>query len=505
MKIKQLENNFKKISESVSNRSIAQEGLTDKTSLLWESIFGSRINFPSIDEFMVFRRNGATYGVGDPIYIDQELLVEHCRKNAILLKMDGITEDFLSKVSESTIGSPRLSSDHILGFEASPNFLKNLRNAFRIYNFCKEKFSDKEISICEIGAGYGMLSSMLHQLFNIKTYTYIDLPQNLYLTSLYLTTIHPEKKYQFLKFEKNSKIDLLDLNFVFASDVEKFTGEFDLIINIDSFGEMPLETASEYLNWVRDNLSLNGFLYSDNRVRVRENCGPMNFSDFGYLSGFEIISIEGTRYQAEILNQSHHLLFLQKKPNQNYQSKHWDLASILYTFGLANSIQSDVLKNWSETSPEIINEAFAILSANSIEDVNNFIRKMENVSHRPNYINFLIFMVKFAKGWPVQKISELDEYLSSNMIEPADSIAKIIKILDLKLSSVSPIILSGFIEEFKSKYPHLEKDLCKALTHPMLNIRKLRSYAAETIMAKKLHSSFVSRLKRRIIGSYFSY
>lgn len=504
MNIQTIKNNQKIIGDFLSEMSSEVADGVEKASALWLDIFGSRINFPTLDEYMVFRRNGATYGVGDPSYSNNNLIIQHCKKNALLLKEDGVTDDFLEKVMESPLGAPHLSNKHVLNFEASPNFLKNLRNAFRIYKLIGHEFEGKEIRICEIGAGYGMLATMLHQLFNVKSYTVIDLPQNLYLTSMYLTSLLPNKSFQFIHKKNKGNGDLKELNFVLARDVNLIDSEFDLVINIDSFGEMNSETAFDYVQWARKRLAPDGILHTDNRVRVRTCSGPMDFTDLGYLVGYEILHVDGTRVQAELLSQPHHICFLRRNENKVYDSKQWDLVSILYTLGLANSVQADVSTNWAMVDKKIISTSLELLRSDNSTVINNLAQSLEKVYQLPPYVSYILFLVRFAQGHSVKRIAALDAYLAANMKEPADAIARIVRILELKANSHQIDHVQFLRNEFILIYPHLAEDLDEALITPSVALRSLRIFAAETITAKQLNSNLMARVQRRLTRNYFS-
>ena len=502
MNINNIQNNFKRINDFFSQMTPKAKKVTEQASPLWQGIFDARINFPNLDKFMAFRRNGATYGVGDPEYSDLDILLSHCMKNALLLKDDGVKPDFLNMVVESPLGAPHLSAEHVLNFEASPNFLKNLRNAFRIYQSLKDEFGDKEIKVCEIGAGYGLLGAMLQQLFNVHSYTVIDLPQNLYLTSLYLTSLYPNKSFQFIQDDCKAT-NLQEFNFVLAGDTERLTSEFDLIINIDSFGEMNSETALEYVKWANKSLAPNGILHSDNRVRVREGLGASNFSDLGYLAGWKIIKMDGTRTQAELLNQPHHICFMKRDLNEKYAPRPFDLASILYTLGLANSIQNEISTNWDGVCESVIEGALKVFEAETVADNIAAIQQLKANHQQPSYINYLIFLIRFAQGESPKEIAELDAYLDAEMREPANAIARYVRILDFAATYSSEGRLESLIKEFNCTYPHLSGDLTKALMAPSSNLRALRAFSAETIRGRKLNVSPLSRMKRRLMQNYF--
>src|SRR4051812_48779030 len=47
------------------NVAASEASVTGKVSAFWRDIFAERKNFPDLNEIMTFRRDGATYGIGD--------------------------------------------------------------------------------------------------------------------------------------------------------------------------------------------------------------------------------------------------------------------------------------------------------------------------------------------------------------------------------------------------------------------------------------------------------
>ena len=480
--------------------------VTKEVSQLWQEAFSSRINFPPLDDLIVFRRSGATYGVGDPIYTNNNELEKLCRKNAFLLRDDGVTPEFLELLSESAIGSPRLSSEHLYSFEASPNYLKNLRNAYRIFKHLSPYFGDKLINICEIGAGYGMLATMLYRLFRVRNYTIIDLSQNLYLSAFYLSANFPDKSIRFIVKNTRKLDDLCDLNFVLAEDVEKIKCNFDLIINTDSFGEMPVATARYYVEWAKEHLEDGGILHTDNRIRVPNNHGPQDFEDLSYLSDYNFFHVDGTRTQAEIFSQPHHILFLEKKTGSIACNKFWNPVALIYSVGLAESIDPYVKTGSDSLSSEVKQLITKLFKLKERKQILNLISQLKKYTPNYPFLNYLIFMALFAGGFKLEiYLDSLISYLGSNKREPADVIAMIVCISLFKSGKLPKSLdakASNLEDAFRVKYPHLSMDLDLLIKNPNLTLRATARYAAEAILGNKIRSSPFLKISRRITGSY---
>ncbi len=159
---------------------------------------------------------------------------------------------------EPAAGQP-LIINH-LGYKASVPYIKNLSLAKIVF----ELENRRNLRILEIGAGYGGMAEILTRMLTPASYTIIDLPEMLQLSTYYLREIHPDANYDFRKPEN---IDSLD--------------KFDLILNFSSFGEMPAKTAQAYVSFAMNHLATDGMLISHNSVK-RTPDGVKKASEFGF-------------------------------------------------------------------------------------------------------------------------------------------------------------------------------------------------------------------------------
>ena len=135
----------------------------------------------------------------------------------------------LKRVENQNFGGPpticfngvQLSLDYLLGIEE--------------YLFCNSLLM-KVDEICEIGAGFGRTCHTFLSLTELKSYTIIDLPEMLPLSKNYLSAVLSQKQFKKIKF-------------VPATDYQNLRN-FDLVINIDSLQEMPIDIGNSYLDFI---------------------------------------------------------------------------------------------------------------------------------------------------------------------------------------------------------------------------------------------------------------
>jgi hypothetical protein len=121
---------------------------------------------------------------------------------------------------------------------------------------------DKDIKICEIGAGVGHLAYYLN-LLGYKDYTIVDIPTTSITQMYFLETNLPGHNIKLMA-------------------PRDFDGKYDLVINVDSFVEMGEETAKDYLKKIKKkskylisiNSEINDFTINDICDMVKVNRYP---------------------------------------------------------------------------------------------------------------------------------------------------------------------------------------------------------------------------------------
>ena len=166
------------------------------------------------------------------LYLDNLLCIQN--KESLI--------EISKKIKRQNLGNPttieyfgeNISLDYILAFEE--------------LNFCDEVLQASEI-ICEIGAGFGRTCHSILSIYKIKKYIIIDIPEILNLSKKFLKNVLDKEN-----FEKIIFVDSIDY---------KSVQKADLIINIDSFQEIPNKAALDYMNWISENAN---YFFSKNAM-----------------------------------------------------------------------------------------------------------------------------------------------------------------------------------------------------------------------------------------------
>ena len=135
----------------------------------------------------------------------------------------------------------------------------------------KNTLLSKYKNILEIGAGCGILASLLLQ--EKKKYFIVDIPNMIVCSSSYLMTIFPDKKYCLPnELTKSDDINEKDIIFITPNQI-KFLKDnyFDLIINNQSFQEMNYNEIDAYFYLIKRSLKIEGKFFSSNRLKKETN------------------------------------------------------------------------------------------------------------------------------------------------------------------------------------------------------------------------------------------
>lgn len=154
------------------------------------------------------------------------------------------------RIGSTALGNP-------VSLRTSSGLEINLDHFFSVeeFTFLNENMPlDGVDHILEIGAGFGRLAQALIKLVKgIRKYTIIDLPQILLLSALYLEKVLSKAEFQKINF----------VNALLFYESPNDFGPLDLVINIDSFQEMPGETVKFYFDRVIDS---SRFFYTKNAI-----------------------------------------------------------------------------------------------------------------------------------------------------------------------------------------------------------------------------------------------
>jgi putative sugar O-methyltransferase len=222
-----------------------------KTSKLWESL--AKNQFGKIDDSFIanFREPGNAnnrLAAWDP-YDKSMRFFKFLFFNQIKTKNKSFFSNY-KKIGSTSLGNPvtlkgpsgeEINLDHFFSIEE--------------YDFLSANLNFDQIQhVVEIGAGFGRTAQALIKLVgNIRKYTIVDIPEVLSLSLGYLEKVLSKEEFAKLEF-----VNALSL----TENYHDFH-QVDLVINIDSFQEMPQETIKYYFELAINNSQ---FFYSKNTV-----------------------------------------------------------------------------------------------------------------------------------------------------------------------------------------------------------------------------------------------
>ena len=135
-----------------------------------------------------------------------------------------------------------------------------------------------DMSILELGGGFGRSLQMIAQPISAKTLYYVDLPVNLAIAAHYFQ--RSGDKPVNLVWKEEDACEHSSVNFVAPWLLEKLPGKIDLMLNFLSLHHMPPETHDFYYqNLIKGRVQ---YLYHENRLVPRfanEGEGSLQISD----------------------------------------------------------------------------------------------------------------------------------------------------------------------------------------------------------------------------------
>jgi len=142
------------------------------------------------------------------------------------------------------------------------------KSAYFLYKLSKILHLPNSGNIIEIGSGGVQFSRMLVSEMSSFSLVLVDLPEvilfakELLLKSKLEARIYgPEEVGEFLKCSESKKVLFLE-----PDQLENIQLEFDLAINIESFGEMYQDVANNYIDILSSKLRKRGSLFLINRI-----------------------------------------------------------------------------------------------------------------------------------------------------------------------------------------------------------------------------------------------
>lgn len=108
-----------------------------------------------------------------------------------------------------------------------------------------------DLDVLEVGGGFGSMARMLNNHLPVQSYTFIDAKPMLSLQKRYMEMLG--KPIEVMNFIPNDKFD------------EHRDLRFDLFVNTNSLGEMPVGVVGEYFSYIQETMNYGGMFYSWNR------------------------------------------------------------------------------------------------------------------------------------------------------------------------------------------------------------------------------------------------
>lgn len=275
-----------------------------QVSPLWATLFQTRSAAVEFNDFATFLNDSSTAtngAAGKYAALSEKARFTSYYRNYV-------EPSLLERLPLSMVGTPTVFEYE--GVACNTAYLENLNYYIDAERLVSPHLGWSGLHIAEIGAGYGGLASLLVQAGVAASYTIIDLPENLTLSSFFLTEQFRELPYRVLSRRSTDvERDFRGLTFVTPGNIDALRDQrFDLVINTDSLGEMPAETAKAYITWIAGHLREKGCFFSKNGHR-RSSTGVMRASEFGYQQ-MDVLTLEPIRTPSTLFADHSHLIVL---------------------------------------------------------------------------------------------------------------------------------------------------------------------------------------------------
>ncbi|CAN7316142.1 putative sugar O-methyltransferase [Bradyrhizobium sp. LjRoot220] len=279
MQLEDLQQRIGVVREAIErNAELSRQMAAGRTSKFWAEIFGERRIYPDINTLMVSRREGAIAGAGDNPQGSLEREQAYCARVHHIYRLM-VDKHFVRSLPESTFGSP-LVFEHD-GIARSANFWMNAATTARVTDFVKKFGKSGPLKVLEIGPGWGACVYQLHHSIDVESYTLVDLPENLYMSTLHLGTVLPDRPVEFIDVvgEKVTEVPRGKIHACLPGAISRLEAKFDLVVNSYSLQEMDLESVQQYIDWIETVLSPDGIFVS---LNSHAKAGVQKPSDYGY-------------------------------------------------------------------------------------------------------------------------------------------------------------------------------------------------------------------------------
>jgi putative sugar O-methyltransferase len=204
-----------------------------------------------------------------------------------------------NKLGNTSLGNPicvkynntEVNLDYLLGIEE--------------FEFIKESLDLDEIrTITEIGSGFGRTAHSFLKLSNIERYIIIDLPELLSVSKIYLRSVLTDELFYKITFYSNTEKEIENIN-------------SDLVININSFQEMPSYVINYYMKNVIDN---SRYFFSRNAI-CKYNPSSVNINNVS--NTYDVFELGHCKEVIDIFDQESILNQIDEYINSYKPSKNW--------------------------------------------------------------------------------------------------------------------------------------------------------------------------------------
>lgn len=275
-------------------------------SEVWSKILNN--SFKNIDEKKLknFFSNDLSDGIDNSRLIDKQIVIKNYLNLCDKYSEKSILNLFVDQ--KKKFGNPKNFynyKDKIISY--NDIFLINF------YLQIEKYLSNEKNIILEIGGGYGGLARIFSKNKNCS-YILIDLPEVNLISSYYLKSHFPEKKFLLYKdLIKNNRINIQEFDFIILPPwslpfIENI--KIDLFINIRSMMEMDVSSINKYFEYIQKQSNINSYFLNANRYYSNVNNFNFYFHKFPYDKKWQIIKSETSYLQENI-----HFLFTKRNTN----------------------------------------------------------------------------------------------------------------------------------------------------------------------------------------------
>jgi putative sugar O-methyltransferase len=255
-----------------------------RTSGFWKEEFDARPNYPSVSDYLAFRREGFTRGMADGFSFDltnaraQNLAKEqaHARATYEIFRQSADPGRVIA-IDEPALGSPFVFEHH--GAHRSASFWTNAITALRVQDLlAAQGLKGRALDMLEIGAGWGCMANQVHQILDLNSYAIVDLPQNLVLSTTYLASTMDLKVI--LAEAPDGSVTAGPRSVIAAvpGAASAIGQKYGVVVNAFSLQEMDLDTVQGYLKWISQILVEDGRFISLNAHGKAGVAAPSDYS-----------------------------------------------------------------------------------------------------------------------------------------------------------------------------------------------------------------------------------